>query len=303
MATIESLETKMDSIIRSGLREAMRDVDIMDRRDPLHEVKIVLYSYLYDPLHDQILKTHTEGYDAGGDLMRQAGVKVDWSPLCDAATYEDPRIAKMAKAVILGLEEALDGQTEAILEVILAEYEKGSSIPTISRGLVSYFDDNRAVADRMARTVTNDVYNRAHIERYVDSGVVDGVQFSAHIDDRTTDICAMLNGTIWAMGDPDIQVPPLHFNCRSRLVPYFGKIPGDRDFTEEFGSEFVAGATETADTFRSKYWRTMSAATDSVRRDALRQDLATVCDLVVDRCPVKPHREATVDEAYAQVGA
>lgn len=302
MATIESLETKMDSIIRSGLREAMRDVDVMDRRDPLHEVKIVLYSYLYDPLYDQILKTHTEGYGAGGDLMQRAGVKVDWSPLGDAVTYEDPRIAKMAKAVILGLEESLDGQTEAILEVILAEYEQGSSIPTISRGLVSYFDDNRAVADRLARTVTNDVYNRAHIERYEDSGVVDGVQFSAHMDDRTSEICEMLNGTIWAMGDPDIQVPPLHFNCRSRLVPYFGKIPGDRDFTEEFGSEFVAGATETADTFRSKYWRSMSAAADSVKRDELTADLSAVRELLIARCPIKPHREATVDEVYAQIG-
>lgn len=302
MVTVKSLENQMDIIIRTGLREAMQYADVMDRRDPLHEVKVFLYQCLYDPVHDQILKTHTEGYGAGGDLMRRAGIKVDWSPLGDAISYEDPRIAKMAKAVILGLEESLDGQNDAILKVILAEYEQGSSIPTISRGLVSYFDDNRAVADRMARTVTNDVYNRAHIERYEDSGVVDGMQYSAHLDDRTSEICEMLNGTIWAMGDPDIQVPPLHFNCRSRLVPYFGKIPGARDFTKEFGSEFVAGATETATTFRGKYWRTMAAAADSVERDALRQDLATVRDLIVDRCPVKPHHEPTVDEAYAKVG-
>lgn len=621
MVTIKSLESQMDAIIRSGLRDAMQYVDVMDRRDPLHEVKVFLYQSLYDPLHDQILKTHTEGYGAGGDLMRRAGMKVDWSPLGDAVSYEDPRIAKMAKAVILGLEESLDGQTDAILEVILAEYEQGSSIPTISRGLVSYFDDNRAVADRLARTVTNDVYNRAHIERYEDSGVVDGVQFSAHMDDRTSEICEMLNGTIWALGDPEIQAPPLHFNCfvegtrieptsdlvaafrarysgqvveltlsdgrrltvtpnhmlltpngflaakflrdgddvvcrpllkrvvhgidpnqnnmhptveevfgtfgisrgvrsktmpatsadfhndgefvegnidvvtskgfllsaaytkffehiykyclgtgnsdlvnlpidsdlfsvlislafaadggmsggrktspffdgrlmhpdihsfaavarsdpdlvesrdnyttshpklpsdcldrhpphiqppesvevngltfgclephiskpsvdscstdlemirnlltrhsriiavqkvvsidvvpfhgyiydfqtlstlclgngvvtsncRSRLVPYFGKIPGDRDFTKEFGSEFVAGATATATTFRGKYWRSMAAAADSVKHDALLQELATVRDLVVDRCPVKPHHEPTVDDAYSAI--
>ena len=622
MVTVKSLENQMDVIIRSGLREAMQHVDVMDRRDPLHEVKVFLYQYLYDPLHDQILETHTAGYDAGGDLMRQAGIKVDWSPLGDAVSYEDPRIAKMAKAVILGLEESLDGQNDAILKVILAEYEQGSSIPTISRGLVSYFDDNRAVADRMACTVTNDVYNRAHLDRYEDSGVVDGVQYSAHIDDRTSEICEMLNGTIWALDDPDIQTPPLHFNCfvegtrieptsdlvaafrarysgqvveltlsdgrrlavtpnhmlltpngflaaeflrdgddvicrpdlkrvvhgfdpdhdnfqptveevfgtfgisrgvrsktvpatsadfhndgefvegnidavtsegfllsaaytkffehiykyclgagdsnlvnlpidsdlfsvlmslafatdggmsggrktatffggrlahpdihgfatiprsdpnliktrnydttrhpklpsdcldrhpphiqfpesvevndlafgclephiikpsvngcstdvemirnlltrhsriievqkivsidivpfhgyiydfqtlstlcigngivtsncRSRLVPYFGKIPGARDFTKEFGSEFVSGATETADTFRSKYWRSMSAAADSVKRDVLASDLATVRDLVVDRCPVKPHHEPTVDDAYSAIG-
>jgi SPP1 gp7 family putative phage head morphogenesis protein len=295
MTTVTSLEIQMESIIRTGLREAMRDVDLMDRRDPLHDVKIRLYSYLYKSLYTQIQTTHTEGYNAGGDLIRKAGVKLDWSPIGDAVTYEDPRIAKMAKAVILGLEESLDGEADAILKVIVAEYEKGSSTASISKMLASYFDDNRAVATRMARTITNDVYNRAHIERYEDSGVVDGIQFSAHIDERTTDICQMLNGTIWAMGDPEIQVPPLHFSCRSRVVPYFGKIPGDRDFTEEFGSEYVESATETADTFRSKYWGGIAAAGDSV----IRRELATFRSLLADRYPtsiVKP--PMTVDDAY-----
>jgi len=124
MVSVNSLEIQMDSIIRTGLREAMQHVDVMDRRDPLHEVKIQLHSCLYESLHDQILKTYSEGYGAGGDLMRQAGVKVDWSPLGDAISYEDPRIAKMAKAVIAGLEESLDGQADDILNVIVAEYGK-----------------------------------------------------------------------------------------------------------------------------------------------------------------------------------
>jgi hypothetical protein len=46
----------------------------------------------------------------------------------------------------------------------------------------------------------------------------------------------------------------------------------------------------------------MAAAADSVERDALRQDLATVHDLIVDRCPVKPHQEPTVDDAYSAIG-
>jgi len=150
--------------------------------------------------------------------------------------------------------------------------------------------------------VTNDVYNRAHIERYEDSGVVDGVQFSAHIDDRTSEICEMLNGTIWALGDPDIQVPPLHFNCRSRLVPYFGKVPGDRDFTDEFGSDVLERATEAKDTFRSKYWGGISAAGDSVGHVALKRELATFRSLLVDRCPAsKVNPPRTVDDAYANI--
>ena len=303
MATITSLEIQTDSVIRAGLREAMQHVDIMDRRDPLHEVKIQLYSCLYESLYAQIQKTHTEGYSAGRDLIRLAGVEVDWSaPIGDATTYEDPLIAAIAKAAITGLDKLLAGQADAILKVIVAEYEKGSSITTISKSLISYFDDDRVAATRFSRTLTNHVYNQAHLKRYEDSGVVDGVQFSAHIDDRTSDICEMLNGTIWALGDPDIRAPPLHFNCRSRLVPYFGKIPGDRDFTKEFGSEFVESATETADTFRSKYWGGILAAGDSVGRVALKRELSTVRRLLVDRYPAsKVEAARTVDDAYAQI--
>jgi SPP1 gp7 family putative phage head morphogenesis protein len=243
MATLTSLETQMDSVIRAGLRDAI----------------------LYESLYAQIQTTHTEGYSAGGDLIRRAGVKVDWSaPIGDDTTHEDPRIADMTKAAITGLEVLLAEQADAILEVIVVEYKKGSSIATISKMLTSYFDDDRVAATRFARTFTNHVYNQAHLKRYEDSGVVDGVRFSAHIDNVTSMICVMLNGTIWVLGDSDIRAPPLHFNCRSGLSPYFGKIPGGRDFTKEFGSEFVESATETADTFRSKYWGRIAAAGDKV---------------------------------------
>ena len=46
-------------------------------------------------------------------------------------------------------------------------------------------------------------------------------------------------------------------NCRSRLIPYFGAIPGDRNFKKEFGYEFVADATKASDTFHKSYWSPM----------------------------------------------
>ena len=138
-----------------------------------------------------------------------------------------------------------------------AGFEAGESIPKLSERLSHYFDNNRAASTRMARTITNDVYNRAHLDRYEDSGVVDGVQYSAHIDERTSDICLMLNGTIWGLSDKDIQVPPLHFNCRSRLVPYFGKIPGKRDFSKDFDADFISRATKTSTVFRKTFWSPM----------------------------------------------
>jgi uncharacterized protein with gpF-like domain len=46
-------------------------------------------------------------------------------------------------------------------------------------------------------------------------------RFDAIEDDRTSEICSGINGTILPVDDSfwSDHVPPLHFNCRSQLVP------------------------------------------------------------------------------------
>lgn len=254
---VETLEIQMASVIRMGLRTAMRRIEVGNISDPLHDAVAALESSLYAPMYAQIVKTYAEGYVNGGELIAR---RIRSAAILTAATpipAEDPRIAKAAQAVVYGVKGSLGNHKNEIQAVIRDRVEKGATSRQISGGLMHYFDDNRVAADRFARTTTNDVYNRAHLDRYEDSGVVDGVQFSAHIDTRTTDVCLMMNGTIWALGDSAIQVPPLHFSCRSRLVPYWGGIPKARNFKKEFGSEFVTNATKVTDTFRSKYWSPM----------------------------------------------
>lgn len=71
--------------------------------------------------------------------------------------------------------------------------------------------------ERYARTKHTEVLNRGRHEYFQDSGVVAAYQYSAILDDRTSDICAGLDGKIFESGSE--PVPPLHFNCRSVLVP------------------------------------------------------------------------------------
>ncbi|MEK9810133.1 MAG: minor capsid protein [Candidatus Nanopelagicales bacterium] len=74
--------------------------------------------------------------------------------------------------------------------------------------------------DGIARTATTAITNRNHIAVYeANADVLEGVRFLATLDSRTTIVCASWDGTVWPVGDPGIQVPPLHFNCRSQLVP------------------------------------------------------------------------------------
>ncbi|MBC2746225.1 MAG: minor capsid protein [ANME-2 cluster archaeon] len=139
-------------------------------------------------------------------------------------------------------------------------YAQGESIPVLSKRVHDTWDVNRVRAVRFARTFTNEVYNQAHYNRYQDSNVVTGVQFSAHLDSRTSEQCRMLNLTIWALNDPSIQRPPLHFFCRSRIIPYLGHIPGKRDFRHatdgtEYSTKQVKKIQGHINTFKNKYWK------------------------------------------------
>lgn len=71
--------------------------------------------------------------------------------------------------------------------------------------------------ERYARTKHTEVLNTARVEFFQDTGVIAGYQYSAVLDDTTTDICGALHGKKFTAGDEPI--PPLHFNCRSLLVP------------------------------------------------------------------------------------
>ncbi len=44
-------------------------------------------------------------------------------------------------------------------------------------------------------------------------------------------------------------------NCRSRILPHFGGIPGKRDYKKDFDKEFIEEAENTLKTFKEKYWK------------------------------------------------
>lgn len=71
--------------------------------------------------------------------------------------------------------------------------------------------------ERFARTKHTEVLNRGRHEYFQNSGVIAGYQYSAILDDRTSDICRGLHGKKFKAGTEPI--PPMHFNCRSILIP------------------------------------------------------------------------------------
>ena len=130
----------------------------------------------------------------------------------------------------------------------------------LAKRVQTVWGTNKHRAVNFARTEANEVYNQTHLFRYRESGLVDAVQFRAVGDERTSPICRMYNKTIWGIDAPDIQRPPLHFRCRSRIVAYLGPMPDNpRDFTKatdgsEISPDTVAALNKDLKTFRSKYW-------------------------------------------------
>jgi len=105
------------------------------------------------------------------------------------------------------------------LRVELAKsLKEGTPLSTvISNITTNQKNDSKVAIDRYARTKTTEVFNEARREAFNESGVVSGYQYSAILDDRTTDICSSLHGAKFISGSEPI--PPLHFNCRSVLIP------------------------------------------------------------------------------------
>ena len=76
-------------------------------------------------------------------------------------------------------------------------------------------DEGKALSDvsleRYSRTKSTEVFNRGRMEYFDSTGVVAAYQFSAILDDVTSEICGELNGLTFPAGEA--PVPPMHFNA------------------------------------------------------------------------------------------
>jgi SPP1 gp7 family putative phage head morphogenesis protein len=89
----------------------------------------------------------------------------------------------------------------------------------------------QAQLDTLVRTATAAVANDAKLATYKENDdVVDGMQWVSVLDDRTTEDCEDLDGCVWDLdGEPIGDAPefpgdpPIHWNCRSTLIPVLKK--------------------------------------------------------------------------------
>ncbi len=77
-------------------------------------------------------------------------------------------------------------------------------------------------AEALVRTITNHVATTARMTTLKEnSDVLEGYQVVATLDNRTTLICAGLDGKVFSLDQ--VRYPPYHWNCRSTLIPVVKK--------------------------------------------------------------------------------
>lgn len=191
-------------------------------------------------LRDDVLDMMQRAWDAGNLASRRErrSLKREFAGTPPASVT--PRNAmKWLRATAFWITDVLSGRLlDEAQGIILRGIKAGRGVGEIADDLfdafIPYVGNPRIVADEgvltpyrletIVRTNTTNAYNHGRLTDMMDPDVVpflDGIRYSAIIDERTTEVCRFLDGKIFKPGSADIDtlLPPLHFNCRSIVVP------------------------------------------------------------------------------------
>lgn len=149
------------------------------------------------------------GYGASFDLpptkQIQKALDARW---VDEKNYSD-RLWDNKTKLVQSLYDAV-GQTIA----------RGLSAQQCADMIQKQMDSSYGSAIRLARTEINHICNEGAADAYKDEGI-QYYQFMATLDERTSEICASLDGMIFPLSErqPGVNYPPMHPNCRSTVIP------------------------------------------------------------------------------------
>ena len=183
---------------------------------------------------------------------KQIDAILNWSPIQGASIaqwFERWRENDLRRIV----DEVQTGAVESLSVYELTRKIRGTKANGYADGILQ---TSRRSAETVARTVINGVSNEARFATLCENDdVLDGIQFLATLDGRTSFVCASLDGKIWRGDEMEKAArPPLHPNCRSTLIPYIelrdpetGKIIDEsEDLLDENGNVVVRALTRAA---------------------------------------------------------
>lgn len=155
--------------------------------------------------------------DTTGALLPKEAIEYLTSKAISVAGTEAEIIKKGIKDILMsGLR---NGKTESDMMFEMSKFfDNYTVMQATGTGVMLPIQDITGRINTVIRTNLSDAYNMGRIASYNDPNVSDfipALQYSAILDDRTTDFCAKYDGRIYEANDPiwDNITPPNHFNA------------------------------------------------------------------------------------------
>lgn len=197
------------------LYEQMRRKKIVGDNPKPERIKTIKLKYL-KKMNAIIKKNLLESYKRQGNIAQSELFKNNFANIMPPDTFFE--LLDYEVFEYLGDYEyrITQGARQAMIDAI----RDGQSIASVIDIVDSTVKGDATVSlERYSRTKHTDVMNQARLAFFNDSNVVEAYQFSAIMDARVSDICAGLHGKIISKEKIGNFTPPLHFNCRSTLIP------------------------------------------------------------------------------------
>lgn len=179
----------------------VRDLFTVDVGITQQRLRAILNS---DPFRGRLLREHTQTFTARQYVRARDAIRL-------GMTNEEP---------VQDIVDRVLGRPVGYQSTVTGKMRKTGG-PRARRlyagGVLAQAERN---AEALVRTSVTHVSNVGAMATYeANADILEGIQFVATLDDRTTVICLSYDGRVWPLDSDDLQRPPLHYNCRSILVP------------------------------------------------------------------------------------
>ena len=185
----------------------------------------VLHMSAHTGLEGLMTDNYKEGYYRTlYELQRGTGVGLNF------AKIDDGSVKNVLSADWAGsnYSERIWGDRDKLVREVQTQltqaFIRGDSMDKTIRAVRDRFEVSRSNAARLVRTESAHISEEATFAAYRSSGVLKQYQFLAVLDLKTSSICREMDNRIFDLAEKEtgINYPPLHVNCRSTTVPYFG---------------------------------------------------------------------------------
>ena len=217
--------------------------------------------YKSSAMRDSLNATLKGGYELGDTHAKQM-VPILASEIKAAAGFTPAAVLQSLRNRSYFILQSKYPGMEADIYLMLENAVRGQVPPQMVRKQIEdYLIQGGAFRPGLAGTIVDTslsfAYNESRMSLFnkvVDPtgrtpGSITGYVFNAQLDSRTTDICSSLDGKAFAADDPSLPQPPLHYNCRSQLIPVFA---GEEPWTPESGGQFMSADDSAAAISKAK---------------------------------------------------